>query len=55
MNAICSLVPSLRCVLVDFTAHGMKGMMTLEDGCWKELSDAECRVVLREERLHDVC
>ncbi|TFK77891.1 hypothetical protein K466DRAFT_571192, partial [Polyporus arcularius HHB13444] len=30
------------------------GMMTVEDGSWKELSDAECRVVLKEERLHDV-
>lgn len=53
MNVIFSIVPSLRCVLVDFTAHGMKGRMNVDDGEGKSLNDAECRVIMRKEGLQD--
>ncbi|RDX43866.1 hypothetical protein OH76DRAFT_1409666 [Lentinus brumalis] len=53
VDAIATMVPSLRCVLVTFGDLGSKGRMVAEDGTWRDLNDAECRAVEREERMQD--
>ncbi|TFK89352.1 hypothetical protein K466DRAFT_30003 [Polyporus arcularius HHB13444] len=53
VDAIVALVPSMRCVLVEFGGLGMKGGMVGNDGLWKDLNDMESRLVMKEEGLQD--
>ncbi len=53
VDATVALVPSMRCVLVEFGGLGMKGGMVGNDGLWKDLNDMESRLVMKEEGLQD--